>query len=100
MNFIKKVYCRTYQTMLKMALPILPYRKPQLFHTINELPQFLKQKDIHCILLVTDKSVHHLGLTQPLEDLLHKEQINCELYDKTVANPTTCLLYTSRLVGT
>ena len=30
MNPLKKAYCRTFQTGLKIALPFLPYRKPKI----------------------------------------------------------------------
>ena len=38
---------------------------------------------------MTDASIRSFGLTAPLEKLLADEGIECIVYDKTVANPTT-----------
>ena len=34
MNPIKKIYCRTYQQAFHMALPVLPYRKPEILGNV------------------------------------------------------------------
>lgn len=36
MNILLKSYYRTYQFMSKMAIPFLPYRKPNLLDSIND----------------------------------------------------------------
>ncbi len=89
MNSIKKLYCRTFQKVFRMAIPLLPYRKPKRLDGINALPELLRRKEITTILLVTDKSIRSLGITRPLERLLASENIKCIVYDDTVANPTT-----------
>ena len=30
MNSLRKLYCRTFQTVLKISIPFLPYRNPHL----------------------------------------------------------------------
>ena len=47
MNCIKKAYCRTYQTVFRAALPILPYRDPKLLDSTDELPALLRKKKIN-----------------------------------------------------
>ena len=89
MNFFKKLYCRTYQTVFKMALPLLPYREPQVLKTDNDVLALLHEKKIENILLVTDKSIRGLKLTQSLEETLGKSGIKIALYDGVVPNPTT-----------
>lgn len=89
MNFFKKLYCRTYQTVFKMALPLLPYREPQVLKTDNDVLAVLQEKKIENILLVTDKSIRGLKLTQSLEETLGKSGIKIALYDGVVPNPTT-----------
>ncbi len=89
MNPIKKIYCRTYQTALRLALPFLPYRKPEMLDGVSALIPLFKKKNIRRVLLVTDKSIRGFGLTAPLEEALKKGHIYCAVYDKTVANPTT-----------
>lgn len=89
MNCFRKLYCRTYQTVFRIALPVLPYRNPELLRGIDELPKLFRKKGIKRVLLVTDKSIRNLGITEHLEKALGDERIKCAVYDKTVANPTT-----------
>lgn len=89
MNPIRKVYCRVFQTCFKLALPFLPYRKPKIFKSVCELPGLFDKKKINKVLLVTDKSVRSLGLTEELEMCLKANDIELTIYDGTVANPTT-----------
>ncbi len=89
MNIPQKIYCRTFQTVLHTALPVLPYRKPKLLDSINEVPYLFRKKDIDRVLLITDASIRKLGITRSLEDTLEKSGITCMVYDKTVANPTS-----------
>jgi len=89
MNPIRKAYCRAFQTCFKLALPILPYRKPKIFKSVCELPGLFDKKRIDKVLLVTDKSVRSLGLTEELEMCLKANDIELTIYDGTVANPTT-----------
>lgn len=89
MNIVKKAYCRTYQQVFHMALPVLPYRKPEILGNVEELSRLLETKGIGCVMLVTDGIIRGCGLTQHLEELLAQRQIRCIVYDKTVANPTT-----------
>lgn len=88
MNIIKKAYCRIFQTVFKIALPFLPYRKPTLLDNMEELVALLEKKSITSVLLVTDASIRSLGITAPLEKLLDEADIHCAVYDETVANPT------------
>ena len=89
MNPIRKAYCRAFQTCFKLALPVLPYRKPKIFKSVCELPGLFDKKKINKVLLVTDKSVRSLGLTEELEMSLKANDIELTIYDGTVANPTT-----------
>lgn len=89
MNIFKKAYCRTFQTVFRIALPILPYRKPKRLNDMQALVALLNKKHINTVLLVTDKSIRSFGITRSLEDLLAQSSITCIVYDETVANPTT-----------
>ena len=44
MNCLRKVYCRTYQTAFRIALPILPYKTPKLLENVDDLPRMLKKQ--------------------------------------------------------
>lgn len=89
MNILKKIYCRIFQKSFKIAIPFLPYRKPRQLDSNEELAHVLNRKNISCVMIITDASVHSLGLTKGLESCLKKENISYVIYDKTVANPTT-----------
>ena len=67
----------------------MPYRKPRQLDSNEELAHVLNRKNISCVMIITDESVHSLGLTKGLESCLKKENISYVIYDKTVANPTT-----------
>lgn len=89
MNLFKKIYCRIFQTCFRIALPVLPYREPELIDGFENVPAILKKHGISHILLVTDPGVYKLGLTKPLQKELLKSKISCTIYKDTVANPTS-----------
>lgn len=89
MNKAKKLYCRTFQTGLKIALPFLPYRKPEVIGSVKTIPDILRKRKCSHALIITDTGIRSLGLTKRLENVLTKDGIPFCIYDKTVANPTT-----------
>lgn len=88
MNPIEKLYCRAFQTGFRIAIPILPYRDPKVLASEQEIAEVLLQKGIASVLIVTDKSLHGLGLLEPLKVALETVKVRYAVYDKTVANPT------------
>lgn len=89
MNKCKKIYCRTFQTAFKIALPFLPYRKPKIVGSVKRLPEIIKKHKCDTLLIITDSGIRRLGLTERLEQTLSANDIKYVIYDKTVANPTT-----------
>lgn len=89
MNPLKKVYCRMFQSVLKAALPFLPYRKPEIIHSVRGIPQILEKKKCDHVLIITDTGIIRHGLITRLEDTLDRHFIPYIIYDGTVANPTT-----------
>lgn len=89
MNPVKKLYCRTFQTVFKIALLFLPYRKPKVIGSVKALPDIILKKKCSKVLIITDSGIRMLGLTRRLEKALDNAGIPCIIYDKTVANPTT-----------
>ena len=88
MNLFRKAYCRIFQAAFHIALPVLPYRQPELFHGVEQIIPLLKKKQLKSVLMVTDSQLRAAGLTGSLEELLKKNDIKCTVYDKTRANPT------------
>lgn len=89
MNIFKRIYCRIYQTILKLSLPFLPYRQPKILKTDDDVVKVLQENKINQILLVTDKSIRSLSLTRSLETKLTESGIKYFIYDGVVPNPTT-----------
>lgn len=89
MNKIKKMYCRTFQTVFKFALPFLPYRTPKIVGSVKALPDIIRKEKCSRVLIITDAGVRKFGLTRRLEQVLSENDIAYTIYDRTVANPTT-----------
>ena len=89
MNRLKKAYCRTFQTVFKLALPFLPYRTPEVVGSVKKLPEIILREKCGNVLIITDKQIMNLGLTRRLEKALTDSGIPYTIYDGTVANPTT-----------
>lgn len=89
MNTLKKIYCRTFQTAFKIAIPFLPYRKPKIIKSIKGIPDVLRKRQHNTVLIITDSGIRKCGLTARLEQTLSADGIKYAIYDKTVANPTT-----------
>lgn len=89
MNFFKRIYCRTFQRIFKLALPLLPYRTPQIIDSVADIPALIRKKGCAHPIIVTDKGIVAHGLVTPLEIALLNNNINYVIYSDTVANPTT-----------
>ncbi|MGN0961275.1 MAG: iron-containing alcohol dehydrogenase [Christensenellales bacterium] len=89
MNIFKKIYCRTFQGIMKIVLPLMPYREPKALEKVEDIAPILIEKAIKNVLLVTDKSIKELGLTKTLEKSLEDNKIKFKIFDKVVPNPTS-----------
>ncbi len=88
MNFIKKVYCRTFQTVFKWAIPVLPYRSPKRLKKIEDIAPYLKMNKYNKVLIVTDGFIHKSGMIDSLKAALKRHEVEYVVFDETVANPT------------
>lgn len=93
---LKKLFCRTFQTVFHVAIPFLPYREPKLISCMEEVPSVLADHNIKKLLLVTDPGVYRLGLTAPLEKHLADAGMECHIFADTVANPTVANVEAAR----
>lgn len=89
MHPLKKIYCRIFQTGLKVAIPFLPYRTPKISGSVKAIPEIIRKQRCSNVLIVTDPGITILGLTKRLEKVLSDNAIPYTIYDKTVVNPTT-----------
>lgn len=88
MNPIKAIYCRSVQAVLRAALPVLPYREPQVFHSCGELSTVFQKENIRRVLIVTDAGIVRGGIAAQLEAVLDEDDISYAVYDQTRPNPT------------
>jgi len=85
------VYCRVYQSVMKVAAGFLDWSEPKLLSgagSINKLPDVLKSSGIDNVLLVTDKGLTKLHLTDGLVEELKKDNIKVTVYDGVQPNPS------------
>ncbi len=87
-NIFNKIWCRSYQFVMRLAMPLMPYREPVLLENYEGLVDVLQINSIKKVMLVTDKGINSLGLTKDLEKALKKAKINCVVFEDVVPNPT------------
>ena len=88
MNPMKKAFCRSFQFVLRCALPVLPYRDPKVVNSVENIPQCLKEKNIQNVLVVTDGFLHLSGMLEPMKKALKNAGICYTIYDEVTPNPT------------
>lgn len=88
MNGIYKLYCRCFQQVFHLAIPLLPYRNPEVLTGTKQVPAALKKRGVTHVLLVTDEVLCSLGKPEPLKQALANAGIRCTVYDRVVPNPT------------
>ena len=89
MNTLKKIYCRSYQFLFKLTIPLLPYRQPKILNSMDEISNVIKENNCSHPLIVTGKSSVRLKLVENLGDILHNAELDCSVFSDTVPNPTT-----------
>lgn len=88
---LKKAWFRTYQTLFKVAVCFLDWSEPELLSgagSIKKLPQFIKDKGLKNVLIVTDKGLMGLHLLDGLFESLDAVGVKYTLYDGVQPNPT------------
>ncbi len=88
MNIIKKIYCRIFQTAFYIAMPLLPYREPEICRSIKEISDFFRRQSVTKALLVTDSYLYNSGSARQIVESLEEKGIGCAVYYNTRPNPT------------
>lgn len=94
MNFFGKVYCRAFQGVMKVVLPMMPYREPVILDSMDAVAKTLMDKNIDNVMVVTDANIVKLNLLKTLIDCLNENNIKYQLYDEVLPNPTTDMVET------
>lgn len=87
MHLARRAWCRTYQTVFRIALPILPYTEPRILEHAEDVPAVLQKRSIQKVLIVTDPGIARLGLTAPLETALASRGLALRSMPKRVRTP-------------
>ena len=88
---LKKCWYRINQRVLMLGMCFFNWKEPELLEGENavlKLPEFIKNKDLNKILVVTDKGLMNLHLLDPLFEELKKQGIEYFVYDDVQPNPT------------
>lgn len=88
MNPIKAIYCRAVQAVFRAALPVLPYREPEIFRSCAELNTVFSKKHIQRVLIVTDEGIVRSGIAGQLETALDECGVCYTVFSETRPNPT------------
>ncbi len=96
MNVFKILYCRTFQFVFKVAIPILPYRRPQILQSVEAAADKLHALGSKRVFIVTDAVVRDAGLCDRFVSALGKNGIDNIVYDKTMPNPTVAAVEDAR----
>ncbi len=87
-----KVYCRVFQTFMKLGNYFMGYRTPELVAagpgSIKELPAIIKRKGVDNVLLVTDGGLVNLGVPDGLIKAMETEGLRYTVFSDIQPNPT------------
>lgn len=88
---MNRIYCRVFQSVMKVANYFLGYRTPEYIEgagSIRKLPAQIKEKGIKNVLLVTDNGLLDLGLPNGLIEALKEADLEFTVFSDIQPNPT------------
>ncbi len=88
MNIFAKAFCRIYQGCFYIAMPVLPYREPERYGSIDEIGKIFSKLGIKSALLVTDNFLKESGATSKLEKAAADNGVSLTVYHSVKPNPT------------
>ena len=75
------------QFVLRVALPVLPYREPEIFRSCGELKTVFEKEHIHRVLVVTDEGIIRSGIAAQLEGIQEDDIPVMTAHAEKEANP-------------
>lgn len=91
-NLLERVWCRTFQAVLKVGNYFMGYRMPKYIEgpgKVQELGTFLKEKNINDVLVVTDRGLMKLSLLDPMLQGLEQAGVRYHCFYELGPNPTS-----------
>lgn len=94
MNFFRKIWCRTYQSIMYVVQCFMPWREPRLIEgegAFDNLADVLVEKGVLRPLVVCDKAaLERHALDKFFNNAVGK--VDCAVYDGVLPNPTVKLV--------
>ncbi len=87
-----KLYCRTFQAVMKLGHYFMGYRMPEYIDgpgSIGKMPEFLKAKKANNVLVVTDNGLVKLGLPNGMLKAMEDAGIKYTVFSDIQPNPTS-----------
>lgn len=88
MNIFAKIFCRVYQGCFYIAMPLLPYREPEKYDSIEDIEKIFTKLGVKSALLVTDKFMAETDFAQKIKSVAEKCGITLSVYAGVKPNPT------------
>ncbi len=88
MNFLSRIYCRTYQKIFHIAAPILPYRTPKVLSSVKDTAAELLRHKLSGAFLVIDSFLYRSGAAKSLIEGLDERGIAVSVFDEVTPNTT------------
>ena len=92
MNIFRKIYCRAYQGVMKIALKAMKYREPEILEYTLEVPKVLKEAGVDKPLIITCASIVELKLMKSLTRALKDNAIKYEVFDQVKPNTESSIV--------
>ena len=89
---VSKVWCRTFQAVMKVANYFMGYRMPEYIEgpgSISRLPEFMREKGAKKVLVVTDNNLMKLGLLDKMLASLSEAGFAYCIFSDIAVNPTS-----------
>ena len=97
---LKKIWYRIYQNVFKVAMCFMDWSEPELLEgagSVLRLPEFIKNKGLSKVLVVTDKGLMGLHLLDPLFAKLEEVGVDYVVYDGVQPTLQSLTLRTARI---
>ena len=90
-NMANRLYCRAFQTGMKIGNYFLGYRTTEYSEgpgSVKKLPKMIREKGIYKVLLVTDQSLLKIGLPDGLIKAMKEAHLEYVIFADIQPNPT------------
>lgn len=84
----RRIRCRLQQMVFRAAMPLLPYREPEIMQTMEGVAAACVSEHVARVLIVTGPRIAASGMLDDLTHALEKAHVSYRVFDRVVPNPT------------